>query len=104
MLRCGDLGLDDHFFDVGGHSVLAQQVVFQLQQRIDPAAGPGVLFDCPTVRSLAAALEARAEGRATCPRLGPIYVGAGAKMRTCGIQSPLSVCPLPVQRFRDVYF
>ncbi|MFJ6379385.1 amino acid adenylation domain-containing protein [Kitasatospora sp. NPDC092039] len=56
------VGAEDNFFDLGGHSLLAAQLV----ARIRDAHGSGVqlheVFDTPTVRGLAALLDARGAG------------------------------------------
>ncbi len=54
------LGIDDDFFDLGGHSMLATQVVAKLRQRLDGEGrqvGVMDLFKHPTVRELAALVE-----------------------------------------------
>ncbi|GAB7184430.1 nonribosomal peptide synthetases (NRPS) adenylation domain-containing protein [Kitasatospora sp. Ki12] len=57
VLRVGQVGLDDSFFEIGGHSLLLVQV----QRKLSGALGrqvPGVaLFAHPTVRRLAAHLR-----------------------------------------------
>jgi len=64
-----EVGVHDNFFDVGGHSLLAIQVVGKLRQAFAGVAGPvGVtdLFTKPTVAELAALLaddRERAERR-----------------------------------------
>ncbi|MFF0223668.1 amino acid adenylation domain-containing protein [Streptomyces sp. NPDC004629] len=52
------VGLDDDFFELGGHSMLATQVVALARERLGPAATLRLLFDRPTVREFAAALDA----------------------------------------------
>jgi hypothetical protein len=60
VLDVGSVGLDDSFFDIGGHSLL----VARLQERLAAALGvevPAVdLFLYPTVRALAEHLAAAA--------------------------------------------
>lgn len=69
VLDVADVGLDDDFFALGGHSLLAARLVARLEE-IDPVrtarfreGGTGTLlaifFREPTVRGLAANLEAR---------------------------------------------
>jgi hypothetical protein len=57
VLRVGQVGLDDSFFEIGGHSLLLVQV----QRKLSGALGrqvPGVaLFAHPTIRKLAAHLR-----------------------------------------------
>src|ERR1044072_7252842 len=54
------LGIDDDFFDLGGHSMLATQVVAKLRQRLDGKGrqvGVMDLFKNHTARELAALVE-----------------------------------------------
>ncbi|MFI6790565.1 amino acid adenylation domain-containing protein [Nonomuraea sp. NPDC050383] len=60
-------GVDDDFFDVGGHSLLAIKVVARLRRVSPPGAAPIAvvdLFKHPTIRGLAALLD----GTATASR------------------------------------
>lgn len=45
-------GLDDDFFDMGGHSLLAVQVAEELRNVLGLSVSPGALFEAPTVRQL----------------------------------------------------
>jgi acyl carrier protein len=47
------IGLDDNFFDLGGHSVLLVRVHYQLQQTLGRNIPIVKLFQYPTIRSLA---------------------------------------------------
>jgi hypothetical protein len=48
------IGLDDNFFDVGGTSLRAVQVLSSIKQQLSQSLSIVSLFECPTVRSLAA--------------------------------------------------
>ncbi|MDF2261513.1 non-ribosomal peptide synthetase [Streptomyces ferralitis] len=69
VLRVGQVGLDDSFFEIGGHSLLLVQV----QRKLSGALGrqvPGVaLFAHPTIRKLAAHLR---EGDGSDPAIGAL--------------------------------
>ncbi|QJW98082.1 amino acid adenylation domain-containing protein [Frigoriglobus tundricola] len=54
-LHC-DAGPDDNFFDLGGTSLHLAEVHTELQNRLGGAWPLAVLFECPTVRALAARL------------------------------------------------
>ncbi|MFD6859888.1 non-ribosomal peptide synthase/polyketide synthase [Rhodococcus sp. NPDC060090] len=60
------VGLDDSFFDLGGNSLIATRVVARLGEAFGTEVGVRTLFEAPTVRTLAAHLDA---GRAAAHRL-----------------------------------
>jgi phthiocerol/phenolphthiocerol synthesis type-I polyketide synthase E len=45
---------DDEFFELGGDSLSAVQLMRRVRERFGVQLGIGVLFDCPTVRALSA--------------------------------------------------
>jgi L-aminoadipate-semialdehyde dehydrogenase len=49
--------LDDNFFDLGGHSILATRMVFELRKAFVVDVPLGLVFEKPTVRELAAQIE-----------------------------------------------
>ncbi|PIA17948.1 large subunit of L-aminoadipate-semialdehyde dehydrogenase [Coemansia reversa NRRL 1564] len=51
------LRLDADFFDLGGHSVLATRMVFRVRKALAVDAPLGLVFRCPTLRAMAAALD-----------------------------------------------
>ena len=58
------IGLDDDFFDVGGHSLLAMRLLGQVERAFGERISLAAFLQSPTVRSVAAALrEGRAETR-----------------------------------------
>ncbi|EJD54724.1 alpha-aminoadipate reductase Lys1p [Auricularia subglabra TFB-10046 SS5] len=52
------IGLDDSFFDLGGHSILATRLVFELRNALGAPAPLGLVFAHPTLRALANAVDA----------------------------------------------
>lgn len=74
------IGLDDNFFEVGGHSLIAAQVMQRIQQATGKKLPLAILFESPTVRTLAAALD-RKEGSLSYKSLVPI--------RPAGTKAPL---------------
>jgi acyl transferase domain-containing protein/thioesterase domain-containing protein len=46
------IGLDDNFFDIGGHSLLAAQLFSRIKEEFGINAPLSILFDFPTVRQL----------------------------------------------------
>jgi amino acid adenylation domain-containing protein len=57
VLGLGDAGLDDNFFDLGGHSLLIIQVQHKLAGVLQREIPVRVLFQYPTIRSLAKHLD-----------------------------------------------
>ncbi|MFF9347883.1 amino acid adenylation domain-containing protein [Streptomyces sp. NPDC014734] len=58
VLSVDRVGLDDDFFELGGHSMLATQAVAVAAERLGVGVTLRMLFDRPTVRELAGALDA----------------------------------------------
>ncbi|MFA7504732.1 MAG: amino acid adenylation domain-containing protein [Burkholderiaceae bacterium] len=59
ILRQPDLGPDDHFFDSGGHSLLALRMLGEVEREFDRVLRVAALFDSPTVREFSALLRGR---------------------------------------------
>jgi amino acid adenylation domain-containing protein len=57
VLRKGNLGVDDNFFDAGGHSLLAVRLMSQVSQATGQELPVASLFYGPTIREQAALLE-----------------------------------------------
>jgi len=53
----GDLSIDDNFFDIGGHSILATRLVFQLRNTFSVDVPLGFVFKVPTIRGMAAEID-----------------------------------------------
>lgn len=49
--------LDENFFDLGGHSILATRLIFEIRKAFVVEAPLGLVFDKPTIRGLAAAVD-----------------------------------------------
>ena len=52
-----EIPLDESFFDLGGHSILATRLIFELRQSLAVGAPLGLVFDYPTIRALAKELD-----------------------------------------------
>jgi hypothetical protein len=69
---------EDHFFQVGGHSLAALQVVRELGIALDRRIPVRVLFRHPTVRALTEALAAEPSGPTAAASGGTAVSGATA--------------------------
>ncbi|MEU1390655.1 MULTISPECIES: amino acid adenylation domain-containing protein [unclassified Nonomuraea] len=59
VLGHGGFGVDEDFFDLGGHSMLGARVIARICSELDLELPLNTLFQTRTVRRLAAAVEAR---------------------------------------------
>ena len=56
VLNVEKVGIHDHFFDLGGHSVLAMRLLSLLREHFDVSISLRALFESPTVEGLATAI------------------------------------------------
>jgi L-aminoadipate-semialdehyde dehydrogenase len=49
--------LDENFFDLGGHSILATRLIFEIRKTFVVNAPLGLIFDQPTIAGLSAAID-----------------------------------------------
>lgn len=52
------ISLDESFFDLGGHSILATRLIFEIRKVFVIDAPLGLVFDQPTIRGLATEVDA----------------------------------------------
>ncbi len=57
LLGMETIGLKDNFFDIGGHSVLATRLVFELRSRLGVDLSLGVVFKDPTISGMSAEID-----------------------------------------------
>lgn len=57
LLGIEQVGIDDNFFDLGGHSLIATQLVSQLRQDFQIELSLRCIFESPTVAELASVIE-----------------------------------------------
>jgi amino acid adenylation domain-containing protein len=111
-LRVSDVGADDDFFALGGTSLSATQVVSLVDRRLGASVSVAAVFDDPTARGLARALDSRSgaetTGRATpssmpVPRTGDPIPLTSAQRRIWFVDrllertSSMNVVPLVVE-------
>ncbi|MEM9579122.1 MAG: polyketide synthase dehydratase domain-containing protein, partial [Pseudomonadota bacterium] len=59
LLGVADVGIDDSFFDLGGHSLIAVRLFAQVKKAYRIEFPISVLFEAPTIRKIAALVEAQ---------------------------------------------
>ena len=57
------IGLNENFFEVGGTSLKAVQVIALVQKQLQRSLSITALFECPTIKLLAAKLKGASEGK-----------------------------------------
>jgi amino acid adenylation domain-containing protein len=83
VLRVGRVGLDDDFFAIGGHSLLAARLFARLDEIFGHSLPLGVLFSAPTVRTLAERYRASM----------PLKIRSIVGLRTTGTRPPVYAVP-----------
>ncbi|MCH8178516.1 MAG: amino acid adenylation domain-containing protein [Proteobacteria bacterium] len=86
LLGLPQFGLDDNFFDRGGHSLLVMRAVTQIRTRTGKSVSVHAIFDNPTPRQLAQALGGQAETAPARPASTALVVPHRAEQDT----APLS--------------
>jgi len=61
VLKLAQVGRDDNFFDLGGHSLLVVQVQSRIQKQLNRSVSIVEFFQYPTVATLAARLASDTE-------------------------------------------
>ncbi|MCX5340138.1 non-ribosomal peptide synthetase [Streptomyces atratus] len=78
VLKTERVGIDDNFFDLGGHSLQVARLVLLIRSGLGVECGVETVFDAPTVRELAARLTGEAD-TADVPT-GPVPVPRGGDL------------------------
>ncbi|MGW2182074.1 SDR family NAD(P)-dependent oxidoreductase [Streptomyces sp. NPDC001732] len=72
VLAIEPVGIRDNFFDLGGSSLLALQMLVTVKERFGVALPTVALFESPTVRGLAAVVDANGARPDTAPAPAPV--------------------------------
>jgi amino acid adenylation domain-containing protein len=75
LLDLEEIGLDDNFFLLGGHSLLGAQLIARLRDAFGVEISLRSLFEGPTVAALSAELDRLAENRETSESQSPVPPG-----------------------------
>ncbi len=67
LLGLAAVGVHDDFFALGGHSLMATQVIARVRERCGVTVPLSALFQAPTIAGLAAAVDRAGEGAAPSP-------------------------------------
>ncbi|MGH3186197.1 MAG: non-ribosomal peptide synthetase [Streptosporangiaceae bacterium] len=78
ILGLDHVGLDEDFFEIGGHSLLALQVVLRVRERFHADISGGSLIANQTLRSFAAAVEAAVDSTGPASPLQRLRSGQGS--------------------------
>jgi acyl carrier protein len=70
VLGAAQVGVNDNFFDLGGHSLIATQVISRLRDAFHVALPLRALFEAPTISALAAVIERQREQSTTADLAG----------------------------------
>ena len=87
VLKLQRIGIDDNFFDIGGHSLLAVQITTRIEKKLDKKLQIATLFSYPTIALLSAFIDkentANIKWRSIVPikptgNKTPVYIVHGA--------------------------
>ena len=85
VLKMKNIGIDDNFFDIGGHSLLAVQIMTRIENKIGAKLQIAILFQYPTVRLLNAFIQKDVVTKTDWKYLVPI--------KATGNKPPLYIIP-----------
>ncbi|KFN01510.1 non-ribosomal peptide synthetase [Bacillus clarus] len=65
VLGLSRIGIDDNFFEMGGHSLIASRLMGRIRETLGVEVGIGKLFETPTIAGLAKQLDSAQSARPT---------------------------------------
>jgi amino acid adenylation domain-containing protein len=71
VLKTEGLGINDNFFNIGGHSITAVQVTSRIREALDVELALRDIFNCPTIATLSAVIEG-AKNNSTAKQSPPL--------------------------------
>jgi hypothetical protein len=76
LLNRDEVGVDEDFFQIGGHSLMAIRAVTRVNELFGVDLGPQAIFDDPTIGGLARTVDGLTSvARAPAAAAGPFYFG-----------------------------
>lgn len=101
VLDVGPIGVSDHFFDVGGHSLSAVHLMDQIHRHFGVRLSPATLFDAPTIETQAGLIR-RAGESAPAPIVVPLRATGAKTPFFCVHPAPGTVfCYMPMVAHLD---
>jgi acyl transferase domain-containing protein len=103
VLGVEPVGTDDNFFDLGGNSLLALQMLVLVKKRFGIVLPAVTLFEAPTVHTLAAILDSRGTATSVAPAgiAAPAPTAAPAPIAAAaGIVAPARIVAQPAPAAR----
>lgn len=97
--------LDESFFDLGGHSILATRLIFEIRKVFVVNAPLGLIFEQPTIAGLVAAVESLRNADLGLTYQEPTPVGAvaagGQALGVPGVGAPKKATAAPLEYGQD---
>jgi pristinamycin I synthase-3/4 len=81
VLGLDEVSVQDNFFDLGGHSLMATRIVARIHQEFRLALPLSALFETPTIRALAGRMDAQITAAGTLAGVGSARAQHGAIAR-----------------------